>query len=169
MSLQVSAIRRADPATATASQAGCSRSASASSSATGSTFDSSNRPGAPSSPRRSRAASTLSSNFGPSPFTVRTRCCSAASRRSSRLVTPSSSYSRRAVFAPTPGSRVTWTRLAGNFAFSFAAAGISPVSSRAMIFCSSVGPIPGSSVTLPARVSSSTETGLWEITRPASR
>ena len=43
---------------------------------------------------------------------------------------PSSSKSRRAVFAPSPGSRVTSTRIGGNFAFSFAAAGISPVSSR---------------------------------------
>ena len=116
MSLQVSAIRRAEPATVTRSLAGCSRSASASSSATGSTFESSTRPGAPSSLRRSIAVITPASNFSPSPLTPRIRSATAASRSSVRLVTPSSSYSRRAVFAPTPGSRVTSTSDAGNSA-----------------------------------------------------
>ena len=57
----------------------------------------------------------------------------------------------------------------GNFRFSFAAEGISPVSSSVTIFCSSVLPTPGSSVALPARASSSTETGLCRTTRAASR
>ena len=51
--------------------------------------------------------------------------------------------------APTPGTRVTSIRVGGNFAFSFAAAGISPVSSRASIFSASVLPTPGISVALP--------------------
>ena len=46
------------------------------------------------------------------------------------MATPSSSKRRRAVFAPTPGTRVTSIRVGGNFAFSFTAAGISPVSEQ---------------------------------------
>ncbi len=97
------------------------------------------------------------------------RSPSAASRRSSRVEMPSSSWSRRTVFAPNPGIRVTSISVSGNLAFSFAAAGISPVSSRSTIFVSSVAPTPGSSVTRPARASSATDTGLWRITRAASR
>jgi hypothetical protein len=41
---------------------------------------------------------------------------------------------------------------------SFTAAGMSPVSSSARIFSSSVLPIPGNSVTRPSRVIASTET-----------
>ena len=99
----------------------------------------------------------------PDPLSLR-----AASPSSSRLLTPSSSKSRRAVFAPTPGILVTSTRLGGYFAFSFTAEGISPVSIRATIFSCSVLPTPGSSVARPARASSSTDTGLWRITRAAS-
>jgi hypothetical protein len=47
----------------------------------------------------------------------------------------------------------------GNFARSFSAAGIVPVSSSATIFSSSVRPIPGSSVTFPSRVSAATDRG----------
>ncbi len=53
--------------------------------------------------------------------------------------------------------------MAGNFAFSFAAAGISPVSSRASIFSASVLPTPGISVALAFAASSATETGLSRI------
>ena len=168
MSLQVSARRRAEPATVTASLAGWARSAAASSSATGRTWESSSRSAGPFSPSVARAAITFSSAFGPSPLRSRIRCSSAAARRSSSVATPSSSYSRRTVFAPRPGIRVTSTREAGYFAFSFVAEGISPVSTRATIFVCSVSPIPGSSVAFPASASSSTETGLWRITRAAS-
>ena len=51
------------------------------------------------------------------------RCCSAAARRSSSVDTPSSSCSRRTVFAPSPGIRVTSISDAGNFAFSFVGRG----------------------------------------------
>ncbi len=49
------------------------------------------------------------------------------------------------------------TRLAGNFARSFSIAGIVPVSSSAWIFSSSVLPIPGREVTVPARVIAATD------------
>ena len=74
MSLQVSAQRRAEPATSTRLAAGCSRSDAASSSAIGRTLESSSRPGpSPGSPSRSSAARTFSSAFGPSPFRSRIR------------------------------------------------------------------------------------------------
>ena len=66
-------------------------------------------------------------------------------------------------FRPDPGDPRHFHQVAGNFAFSFAAAGISPVSSRASIFSASVLPTPGMSVAFPARASSSTETGLSRI------
>ena len=59
---------------------------------------------------------------------------------------------------PNPGRCMTAIRPAGNFARSFAAAGMSPVSSSARSFSSSVLPIPGSEVTLPSRVSAITDT-----------
>ena len=164
MSLQVSAQRRTEPATSTRWAPGCSRSASASSSAIGRTVESSSRPGpSPGSPSRSSEARTFSSAFGPRPLTSRIFSSSAAFFSSSSEEICSSSQSRRAVFAPSPGTRVTSTRVGGNFAFSFTAAGISPVSSRASIFSASVLPTPGSSVARPARASSSTETGLSRI------
>ena len=45
----------------------------------------------------------------------------------------------------------------GNFSRSFSTAGIVPVSSSALIFSSSVLPMPGSEVTVPARVSAATD------------
>ena len=134
MSLQVSARRRAEPATSTASLAGWARSAAASCSATGSTSESSSRSAAPSSASLSSAASTFSSAFGPRPLSVadplllggRAQLLEA---RDAELV-----VERRAVFAPSPGTLVTSISEGGNFAFSFAAAGISPVSSSATIF-----------------------------------
>ena len=47
----------------------------------------------------------------------------------------------------------------GNFARSFSAAGIVPVSISAWIFSSSVRPIPGRLVTLPSRVRAATDCG----------
>ena len=112
MSLQVSAQRRAEPATSTRLAAGCSRSAAASSSAIGRTLESSSRPGpSPGSPSRSSEASTFSSAFGPSPLSSRICCASAASFRSSIEAIPSSSKRRRAVFVPSPGTRVTSIRV----------------------------------------------------------
>ena len=112
-------------------------------------------------PRRrasARATSTLCSNFGPRPFTVRSRCASAASRSASSESMPSSAYSSRARLGPRPGRRVIATRPGGNFARSFSAAGIVPVSSSVWIFSWSVLPIPGSSVARPSRASAATDT-----------
>ena len=65
---------------------------------------------------------------------------------------------------------MTSTSDAGNFAFSFAAAGISPVCDQGDdLPLQASSPIPGRSVALPARASSSTDTGLLAITRAASR
>ncbi len=58
--------------------------------------------------------------------------------------------------------RVTAIRPSGMRAFSLSADGIEPVSSSASIFSSIVLPTPASSVTVPARVLSATDT-------PASR
>ena len=49
------------------------------------------------------------------------------------------------------------TRPGGNFARSFSAAGIVPVSASATIFSCRVAPIPGSSFARPASASSATE------------
>ncbi len=164
MSLQVSAQRRAEPATSTRLAAGCSRRSRASSSAIGLTLERSNLPGpSPGSPSRSSAASTFCSAFGPKPFTPRICCPFAAAFSSSIELIPSSSNRRRAVFAPTPGTRVTSIKVGGNFAFSFAAAGISPVSSSEPIFSARVLPTPGTLVASPFATSSATETGLSRI------
>ena len=64
----------------------------------------------------------------------------------------------RARFGPKPGRRVTSTRPGGYFALSFSADGIFPVSKSVRSFSSSVLPMPGSSVTRPASVSSSIDT-----------
>ena len=56
---------------------------------------------------------------------------------------------------------MTATSDAGNFCFSFAAAGISPVSISAVIFSASVFPIPSISVSRPSFAICSSETGDW--------
>ena len=76
----------------------------------------------------------FSSVFGPSPRIELILPCSAASFSSVRFSTPISSKIRRAVLAPSPGTRVTSTRVAGNFAFSLSADGMLPVSIRVSIF-----------------------------------
>ena len=57
----------------------------------------------------------------------------------------------------------------GIFARSLAAAGMSPVSSSALSFSSSVLPIPDSSVTRPSRVRPITETLASRTVRAAAR
>ncbi len=169
MSLQVSAQRRAEPAITTWPHDGCARIAAASSSATGRTFESRRRSlSSPASGSVSSAARTFSSTLAPSPLTSRIRSCSAASRSPSRSLTPSSSYRRRAVLAPRPGTRVTSTSEAGNFALSLSAEGIEPVSIRVSTFWAIVLPNPGSSVSLPSLASCSSETGLSVAVRAAS-
>ena len=103
MSLQVSAQRRAEPATSTRLAAGCSRSAAASSSAIGRTLESSRRPGpSPGSPSRSSEARTFSSTFGPRPFSSRIWCASAAFFRSSTVATSELVVEPPGGFRPQP-------------------------------------------------------------------
>ena len=90
----------------------------------------------------SSASRMLRSNFSPSPGTSRSRSAIAASLNSSSDAMPSSSWILRAVFGPRPGMRVSSTRPGGNLRFSFAAAGISPVSSSVPIFSAIVFPTP---------------------------
>jgi hypothetical protein len=105
------------------------------------------------------AASTCSSNFSPNPRMLRSCSDSAAARSASSESIPSSSNSLRAFLGPRPGRRVRSTSPGGYFARSFSVAGMDPVSSSETIFSSSVLPMPGSSVTLPSRVSAATERG----------
>ena len=85
------------------------------------------------------------------------RCWRAAVASASSESIPISSYSFRARLGPRPGKRVISTRPAGNFSRSAAACGMSPCSSSATSLVSSVAPIPGSSVTRPARTSAAIE------------
>jgi hypothetical protein len=95
-------------------------------------------------------------------LTSRIRSSSAASFRSSIERCPSSSK-RRGGFAPEPGTRVTSISVGGNFAFSFTAAGISPVSSSASIFLGERLADAGDLGRPPFGASSATETGLSRI------
>ena len=148
-SRKVSRPRRTLPAPDTSTAAGCARSASTTSRTTG-------RP-TPRRPRRSgsgpnpfaSASRMRSSLFAPSPWRPRTRCCSAACRSSSSVVTPSSRQILAAVFGPSPGSRRNWRTSAGTSALRFSSADIEPVSVISTIFASIVAPIPGSSFAVP--------------------
>ena len=140
--------------------AGWSRSAATSSSPTASAFESSMRAfGRPSAPAAS-AASTFSSAFLPKPGTSFSRPSSAAWRRSSSELTPSSSCSSFARLGPRPGMRVISTRPEGMRCFSLSAEGIEPVSSRASIF---------SAIVLPTPASSSARPCLRQLRRPTRR
>ena len=70
---------------------------------------------------------------------------------------------------PKPGRCITEISPTGNSARRRWAAGMSPVSSSARSFSSSVLPIPGSSVTRPARAIAITETGASRTERAAVR
>ena len=111
----------------------------------------------------------LASNFGPRPFTVRRRCCSAASRSFPGESIASSEKSSRARLGPRPGRRVSSITPGGNFARSRSLEGIAPVSSSVRIFCCSVAPIPGSSLARPARASAATDIGASRTVLAAPR
>ena len=153
-----SAWRRAEPASSTRSAAGCARSAATICSPIVSARCSSTRCGGRSPIPASIDDRTDASNFGPNPLTSRSLWPSAAARSAASESMPSSLKSLRARFGPRPGRRVISSRPGGYFARSFSAAGIVPVSSSATSFSSSVLPIPGSEVTVPARVSAATDT-----------
>ena len=69
----------------------------------------------------------------------------------------------------SPGRCMTEIRPTGIFARSFTSAGMSPVSSSASIFSSSVLPMFGSSVTLPSRARAATDTAESRTVRAALR
>ena len=162
--LDVSVIRRAEPASSTRSDAGCARSAATSCSPTASAWLSTMRPELPSpsaaaasppAPRRGSSPRPLA----PKPFRVRICWDCAAAISAGTRVDRSSSYSRRARFGPSPGSRVISTSPGGNFARSLTAAGITPSSASAITFSWMIAPTPGSSVARPWRASAVTDTG----------
>ena len=136
----------------------------------GKTSERRTRSAGPSAPSFSSCAAMFSSALGPRPFIERIlsgRRLPGEGRRSKRLL------SRRckgvSPLGPSPGMRVTSTRVAGNFALSFSAEGIVPVSRNALIFSADVLPIPERSVTFPARVRSAMDTGDWRMVLAASR
>jgi hypothetical protein len=98
----------------------------------------------------------------------RRRSPAAASRRSASVVIPSSCQIFRAVFGPSPGSRVNATTSPGTRALCFVSAWISPSSTIWTIFSSIVLPIPGRSFALPSRASSATRPDVSR-TRAAAR
>jgi hypothetical protein len=131
MSLTLSACRRAEPASCMCACRG-PRSRQAATSA--SPISIAAAAGARAGPRaragvRRRAPPARSPRAsGRGPRTVRRRCASAASRSFASESMPSSECSSRARLGPRPGRRVIAIRPAGNFARSFSAAGIVPVS-----------------------------------------
>ena len=164
-SLTLSASRRAEPAICTcgarpARSVRPAASASPISSALGSRMRTA-RAGASVGVRRHRssASSTLASNFGPRPRTVRRRCASAASRSASSESIPSSECSRRARLGPRPGRCVIAIRPGGKLraqllrrgdrARARAAPGSSPAASRRC---------PGARSRGPSRASAATDT-----------
>ena len=100
---------------------------------------------------------------------MRTRCCSAATRSSSSVVTPSSRQIRAAVFGPSPGRRRNCRTSAGTSARRFSSADIEPVSVISTIFDSIVAPIPGSSFAVPCNASSATDAPVSRIRVAARR
>ena len=102
-SLTVSVMRRAEPASSTWVEAGCSLSAVISGSAMASALSSTTRVGRSPAPANRRLARMASSALGPKPLSFWICCPSAAVRNPSSESIPSSSNSRRARFGPEAG------------------------------------------------------------------
>src|SRR5436305_11409571 len=115
------------------------------------------------------AARIFSSDLAPRPARPRSCCDSAAAWSASPVVIPSSCQSRRAVFGPSPGSRMNVATSAGTSAFFFVSAWISPSSTTCTIFSSIVLPIPCSSFARPSRASWATELPVSRIRVAARR
>ena len=159
----VSRKRRAEPAIETApppdaprprprpraASAACSRAA---------------RGAAPRPPSASRARRGSAPRASPRcPATLRSSCASAAARRSATVVIPSSCHSRRAVFGPSPGSRMNVATSGGTSDLRLVSASTSPVSIAWTIFSSMVLPIPCSSFARPSSASWATELDVSRI------
>ena len=82
---------------------------------------------------------------------------------------PSSCQSRRAVFGPSPGSRMKVATSGGTSDLRFVSASTSPVSIAWTIFSSIVLPIPCSSFARPSSASCATELDVSRIRVAARR
>ena len=153
----VSRKRRAEPAIETFIDAGCCASSSATARSRGRAVPRSARGGPCAFWSLLSAARIFSSDFAPRPSRSLSRCASAASRRPSTVVMPSSFQMRRAVFGPRPGRRMKEATSAGTTALRFVSACISPSSIASTIFSSIVLPIPWSSFARPSSASCATE------------
>ena len=162
-------MRRAEPAIETSTDAGCSRSTSTTARSFGSVVPSSARRGPSAACGCASAAAIFSSVPGPMPACPRSSCASAAACRAATVVMPSSCQIRRAVFGPSPGSRMKTATSAGTSAFRLVSAWISPSSTTSTIFSSIVLPIPCSCFALPSSASCATEVGVSRIRAAALR
>ena len=152
-SLTESAWRRAEPASSTRSAAGCARSAATICSPTAQRAEQQHaRRGPLADAGVDRRQHRLLELRAEALDVAQLLLLGRGAQRSSESI-PSSSKSRRARLGPRPGRRVISSSPGGYFARSFSAAGMSPVSSSATSFSSSVLPMPGSVVTRPSRVS----------------
>ncbi len=115
------------------------------------------------------AAAIFASVPGPIPAWPRSCPPSAAAFSSAAVVIPSSCQIRRAVFGPSPGSRMNVATSAGTSAFRFVSAWISPSSTTSTIFASIVLPMPCSSFALPSSASWATEDGVSRMRAAALR
>ena len=165
----VSRMRRAEPASDTSTDAGCSAAPATTARSLGSVVPSSarlrplRRLRLGRAPRRSSARCRRRCPRGP-------RSCppSAAAFSASTVVMPSSCQIRRAVFGPSPGRRMNVATSAGTSALRFVSAWISPSSTTSTIFPSIVLPIPCSAFALPSSASCATDAGVSRI-RAAAR
>ncbi len=82
---------------------------------------------------------------------------------------PSSCQIRRAVFGPSPGSRMNTATSAGTSALRLVSAWISPSSTTSTILASIVWPIPCSCLALPSSASWATDVGVSRIRAAALR
>ena len=169
MSLTESAQRRSEPAASTRSAAGCARSASTTWSAVSIARESTTLRAGPSSSTSASTRRRFSSALRPNPRRPRRRPSSTAARSASSESTPISSCSRFARLGPNPGRCMTEMRPTGIRSRNFTSVGMSPVSSSASTFSSSVLPIPGRSVMRPSRASCATDTEVSRTVRAALR
>ena len=107
----------------------------------------------------------------PAPMPAWPRSCpaSAAALSASTVVIPSSCQMRRAVFGPSPGSRMNVATSGGTSALRLVSACISPSLTTSTIFPSIVLPIPCRPFALPSSASCATDAGVSRIRAAARR
>ena len=126
----VSRKRRAEPRSRRCTAAGCAASVAPRRRGASAARVRAARGAAPRPPPASPSSARIrSSSFAPDARAPRgARCASAAARRSATVVIPSSCQSRRAVFGPSPGSRMKVATSGGTSALRLVSAWISPSS-----------------------------------------